>query len=353
LRLPALTLALALLGLVTCIPSPEDPVSVGTLCSPASDTCPGDVVLQREAVGRNQLDYTITNRGDAAATFEVLAVATSATLDGDAGDTGSADAADAGPTTSATDVLARRTYGDVAAGEKVGDRLTPQDLGIRETFRFVLRCDGCQAKLEYVFASVPVECFSDDDCSPTWQCDVVVGRCVECSGDEDCSEDQFCDEERGRCTPETRTAGCAAGAQPDDVPPPWALLGLAALLLLAVWRKRRAAATTALCCVLLGAGTARAAPPRASVSIAAGPRWIAGPLGAHAERGVGMAVGQELRWAYLGAAASISTSYFLTTQDPPPFSRGVQTYGLSLGPASTFRSARWSSRSAETSAASD
>jgi hypothetical protein len=147
----------------------------------------------------------------------------------------------------------------------------------------------------------------------------------------DCNGDQICDLERGRCDPPETTAGCAtAGGAPS------VLLLLFALL---AFRRRRLVPAV-LVAILLGALPATASPPRASLSLGTGPRFLSGALGEQSRRGVGFGIGQELRWRHIGAGISLGTSYYLTAQQAPPLSRQLQTYSVTLGPR-VYLPIRW------------
>ncbi len=298
-----------------CVPTPEDPLDFGSLCRPATAQCPSAVLLERDVSGRNQVDYVVRNVGPDPAAVEVVALVPSA----DFGDgTGEIDP---------DDLVTRRVHEAVGAGKIAENRFTAQNLGVRDAFRFGVRCSGCEVELDWVYASVPRECFETSNCPAGWACDETLGRCAECLVNADCNSDQRCNTESGRCDPPDTTAGCATAA-----PSGW-LWGLLALGL--VWgscrRRCRAALPFALALLVVPA-TVRASPPRAAIALGAGPRVMAGALGSVTKRGIGLSVQQELRWRHIGASLALGTSYFLTTQTPPPFSRSFQTYGVTLGP---------------------
>ncbi len=310
---------------VACVPAPSDPLAVGELCTPVESECEDEVLLQRDVTGRNQVDWSVQNMGAAATTVEVLALVPSSGEDG-------VSLADADP----DDVVARREYVNLRPEERVEDRFTPQDLGVRDTFRFAVRCNGCEARVDWVFATVPRECFEKDDCIANWQCDTNLGRCVECVANADCSEDQVCDQATGRCDPPDTTAGCATA---EGTPGPGLLL-LALLLMVFGRRNRRGLSAAVGLALLLIGGPALASPPKAAISIGTGPRFLAGELAGQAQPGVGFGIGQELRWRYVGAGISLGTSYFLTRQQGPPYSRQFQTYSVTLGPR-VYLPIRW------------
>lgn len=312
-----LILTAALVVASACVPTPEDTLSYGTLCAPATDECPSVATLQRDAIGRNQVDYVVQTERTAPATAEVLALVPGVDLN----------AADIAP----EDLIVRRTHDALTSDNPGEGRFTPIDLGARDTFQFGVRCASCDVVVEFVHSSVPRECYEDQDCPASWQCDVASARCVECMSDLDCSTEQRCNIDTGRCNPPNISRGCGtAGRQMGG-----SLLFVLVLALACrtAARRRRTVATSAvLFAVMLAPQLADAAPPRASISVAGGARVLTGELAPLTKRGVGLSIQQELRWRYIGAAMALSTSYFLTRQEPPPFSRSLQTYGVAIGP---------------------
>ena len=319
-----MSLLVALLA-TGCIDATTDPVALGELCAPATTSCPAVASLERDAVGRNQIDYTIDLADDARepTAIEVLALVPSAAYD----------PTDPTVTIPEADVVARQAH-LLEPGGTVRSRLTAQRLGVRRELDLALRCDGCDARLLYVFANAPLECTEDGDCSGGWICDTVYGRCVECLSEEECAPAQVCDEELGRCDPPA-SSSCATGGPSSPRGAAGALL-LAALLLGVAALQRRRRATVILALLLLASATmvapASAAPPRGALSVGGGPRFLTGPIGRDTERGVGLSIGQELRWVYVGLGIELSTSFYLTTQSPPPFSNTLQTYAFTIGP---------------------
>lgn len=310
-RLHAVWLSCAL---ATCVPTPEDPLDFGMLCRPSSEDCPAVILLERDVTGRNQLDYIVRNVGQAPAVVEVLALVPSAEFD--------EETTDVDP----DDLVARREHEPITSGEVADNRFTAQQLGVREAFQLAIRCSGCEVELEWVYSSVPRECFEADDCPANWQCDENLGRCAECLVSADCNDDQRCNTQTGRCDPPDTTAGCSTTSHE-----PTLLVVLLLLVILGVRRKPWAAGTLAALLVAMPE-PADASPPRASIAVGAGARELVGTLGPVTKRGVGLTVQQELRWRYLGGSIALGTSYFLTTQEPPPFSRSFQTFGVTLGP---------------------
>lgn len=317
---------------------PSDTVAYGALCAPATADCPSRVTLRRDGRGANQLDFRIENTGAAAASVVVEVRTEAAELDAGA----DADT-DAGGQDGES-VLVEQTYA-VGAGESVADRLTQDQLLTTPTVFLEMRCEGCQVRLEYALSAETIECRSDEECSGTWLCDSARGRCVECLSNGDCASGQTCDEVTRQCKPPSTTS-CASAA-----PSPPASLWLWALVLtLAVvarrWRRRGAASLAALALavalggVLVGVlapGEASAQGMRAKFSAGAGPRYLTGELGDLTKRGIGVTVEQELRSRWAGGVVQLSTSYYLTTQQPPPLSHEFQMYSVLLGPRGYLR----------------
>lgn len=170
--------------------------------------------------------------------------------------------------------------------------------------------------------SVPLECITDDDCSSSWYCDVVVpGRCVECRSDSDCTVDQRCELSSGRCDPPSASGTCDSGA---------GLPAVFALFMVFLFRRPRRMAP--LLVFLLLPIYADAAAPVASISAGAGSQALLGAIGEDSDLGLTIQVAQELRWQYAGGAAQVGAAYFLTDQQAPPFSKGLQTYFFRIGP---------------------
>lgn len=193
-----------------CISAPSDPVAIGQLCQPEETSCKSSVLILRESVGRNQLDYTIENLGGDINNINILAVTPEIqsvdlmTIDPDA-------------------IVARQIHPNLLAGQTIGNRITPKLLGTRDAFRVFVLCESandetCKLKMEYVFESVPVECFDDSDCSSSWLCNVAVGHCAQCLSDKDCNTDQTCESLQGRCSPEDATPSCSASGSSPSTP---------------------------------------------------------------------------------------------------------------------------------------
>lgn len=322
----AISLVVVACSLSACIPPTSDPVSVGEFCIGAPD-CAGSALLARDSVGRSRIDFAVTNLGDEEATIAVQAlVPLSSPTSTDAGsDAGS----DAGTVSTVDRIVIARTF-QVGPGEERADRLAATELGTRRNIELAIACDGCSARLEYVFESEPLECADEDDCSSGWLCDEALGRCAECLSAADCLEDQTCTES-GRCLPEVVEAGCATGNSDAPIALPVILLVFGLVLTRGV-RRRRRFALAATCAVLAFSSSAFAAAPGAGISLGAGPRWITGELGPVTERGIGISLGQELRWDYVGLGVQLNWATFLTTQEPPPFSRNIQVFDFTVGP---------------------
>ncbi len=321
------------LVLTGCISEPTDSVEFGELCLPSSGDCPSVQELSRDAIGRNQLDYTIENQGTSEITVRMIArIPSSDVVDMD--DAG----ADAGVSVEDAGVIVERTH-IVPAGESQGNRWTPQVLGTRATFEFEAQCVGCTAKIDYVLGAVPLECIQDSDCSSGWFCDETNrGRCVECRDDSDCDIDQRCDEDRGRCDPPKIDPGCSTVIGGSD----FLLFGGLFMLGLGFLRRRKRIAGLGLSLLLLLPTTdVHAEPPVASLSVGAGARSMTGDVGANSDVGLGLYIAQELRWTYIGAAMGLDASYYLTDPEAPPFSNDFSTTTISIGPRGYIPISDW------------
>lgn len=301
--------------MTACVPAPSDPVETGRLCLPDSVECPSTTLIARNAVGRNQLDYAIQNGSSTEA--EVTAQAHVPAADVDAGGDMGGDVGDDGR------ILITRSVHRVPPNDSVGNRWTPQILGTRNEIEFSMECSGCQVSADYVLTSVPLECSIDDDCSSGWLCDTrTPGRCVECMSEDDCTKDQTCDIQQGRCTPPA-DASCSSTA------------GLPSLLLvvlgIALWRRRRLGSLAMLLGLMVPA-TVAAAPPVASLGVGVGTQIFTGEVGKVTEAGLSLSIAQDLRWQYAGLSLGVATSYFLTNQPSPPFSRDLRTVEVLAGP---------------------
>ncbi len=308
---------LVFLAFAACVPAPTDPVATGSLCIPPTADCPDQTLIRRHAVGRNQLDYAIRN----ASTTETTVVAQAFVPAGES---------DAG-TDSGFDmdepILIAESSHRISPEGSVGNRWTPQLLGTREEIEFSINCSGCEVTADYVLTSVALECSSDDDCSSGWLCDTrIPGRCVECASNDDCTSDQTCNLDSGRCSPADAASCSSAGT------------GSASVFLFIVFvflRRRKQIAALTLGLSIL-AVDAVAAPPIASLGVGVGTQIFTGEIGAVTQPGLSLSIAQELRWQYLGLSLGLCTSYFLTDQQPPPFSRDLRTLSVLLGPRGYF-----------------
>lgn len=319
---------------------PADILLEGHLCHPATPDCPSTTTLQRaNELGANRVDFRLTNHGRPAE----LAVIAQLTLETE-GDAGDLDASredierpgeDAGDTSSSDPPAGVAHRYQLASGESVSDRFVPEELLTGSPFELSLACDKCEATLDYVLATEPLECRLDSHCSSTWVCRRTDGRCVECLADSHCSSTQTCDLSSQRCTP-VDEGGCSSAPSPWPAPLPVALLLIVAL----GWAQKRQRTprlgaillAAALGSVVLGARPALAASPNASVQIGVGPRLLTGKLGDDTLRGIGLKVAQEVRWRNFGGQLTLGTSYFVTTQHAPPLSHELQLYSVAIGP---------------------
>lgn len=312
--------------LCACISAPSDPVAVGQLCEPEETTCKRSVLILRESVGRNQFDYTIENLGSQSVTIDVVAVTP---------EIESVDLMTIVPDA----IVARQIHPDIAPGETIGNRITPKLLGTRDAFRVFVLCNTsttvapCKLKMEYVFESVPVECFDDNDCSSGWLCNVPIGNCAECLNNDDCNSDQTCDALQGKCTPEDATPSCSVGSLPSS------LSFFVFVFAIFIARRRFKQTLVFIPAFFIFSYSPEAytvPPPKAAISAGGGVRYLLGELGEDAQRGIGINITQEIRWRYFGGAVLLGTSFYQTTQDPPPFSRGLGTYTVAIGPRLYF-----------------
>ncbi len=316
-------LVFVVLVLAACIPSNSDPVEVGSFCFGA-DGCEGSVTLNREAVGRSRIDFAVKNVGDSEATVAMYAlVPQNDETVIDISDAGDSDAGVTDPGLEDRTVAVREVI--VAAGATETDRFAATELGTRRTIELAAVCTGCSVEVDFVYETEPLECRDETDCSSGWLCDNSLGRCAECLDDTDCGEEQQCSES-GRCDPPIVEAGCGQAAGPTSL--------LALILVLGFFgiRRRKWFATLAFFAVFAISGSAFAAAPGAGFSLGAGPRWITGELGPVVERGIGISLGQELRWDYVGMGVQLNWAAFLTTQEPPPLSRNIQIFDFTAGP---------------------
>lgn len=326
-------LLLSFLFVVACIPRPTDPVSMGILCDIPTPECKNSTLLLRPSVGRNQFDYTIENKGKTPTDVNVVVVTP---------EIETLDLQNLDPER----IIASRIHRQILPGESEGNRLTPKLLGTRDSFRIFTLCTNreantpCNIRVDYVFSSVPVECFDDTECNSGWLCDVNIGHCTECLSSTDCNTDQTCDTIRGRCTPEDTTPStCSTSSHPASL-----LLSLLGLFFFTRRRKRKPKAVTSLTIsrllfifsfllfsIVLSTNI-NASPPRTGISLGTGTRYLLGELGNDTKRGIGIYLAQELRWRHFGMNIELGTSFFQTTQTPPPFSRGLMTYTAAIGP---------------------
>lgn len=314
---------LVVVGLVACVPEPSDPVDLGQLCAPATPDCASQNFVYRDSIGRNQIDYVIENTGDTTAFATVTAQLPGGTeTDGGLDDV---DLDDTGLENTADNLTLVSTTHQIPSGQTAGNRWTTLQLGTTSPIQLTLSCPGCSATLDYVLTSIPLECITDDDCSGGWFCDQTnPGRCIECRSDSDCTIDQRCNLDQGRCTPPDESGGCSTTGQ---IPILFALL-----ILIAIFHRRRPPRSLVTLLVLLTSLNAFAAPPVATMSAGIGSQLLLGELGQDADPGISLDFAQELRWQFFGAAIHVTAAYFLTDQESPPFSKGLQTYGFRIGP---------------------
>ena len=323
---PLLTgVLVALVVLAGCGPQAA-PVATGKLCLPATDDCPATRTVERTGPGSNRLDISIRNSGPPAVVdFTVESADT-------ADDAFSADTGEPGADEGRFAITYR-----VGSDETISDRFVPNDIFSRKRLELTISCsEECQIDADFVLASEPIDCESDDDCGNR-RCRETTGVCVECLEEADCEDEQTCDTQSGRCLPPAES-GCAAAG--DGQPSGATTLILALALLALAWRRRssrsstlRAAPTLALLALLLLPNPATAVrPPSSTLSLGGGPRFVTGSLGSNVKRGIGAELRETLRWKYFGTSFWIETNYFVTTQQPPPLTNEVQIFGFGVAP---------------------
>lgn len=324
---------------------PMDVVHSGKLCLPDTARCSSQTILIRDSVGANLLDYRIKNRQDSPASVQfVVESSARASPRTDAGDAPNDAGSDSGSVDSNT---VTRQY-ELGPGESRIDRLTQDELLSSRRIRVSVECADCRIRVDYTFASSPLECRSDDDCSGERVCLHDKGRCAGCQDDSDCDSDQTCSSAQHRCLPAKRA--CSTGGKEGDVDLwNWMVGGLILLLVLRVRRTRFLksfgkigfAAGLLVCAVVFWSPRAQAKSLGASASIGVGSRFLVGPLSDKTKRGIGVRVQQQLRGPHLGAAFSFTSSYFITDQAPPPLSQQLSMFSVGAGPRGYYSLGDW------------
>jgi hypothetical protein len=323
----------------------------------------GDPPLSRTVIhpysGRNTVDFALYNRGDDTMRVRLTAatVRPAEEDEADADDMGLAPdipifipptpggldvgGVDMGGGFNVTDYLnaldedspnLSRRFISVGPGESRIGRFGEEEGLIGVTLIVLLEClsTQCDGRLEFVVLLGRLECRSTDDCDSSQVCQVTTGRCV--------------------ADPNADTCATAAPAAPARAP--WAALLLLTALLAARRRPARAPAALTLAALTLAALTL-AALTLAALTLAATPAWAnrtsfeqptaqltfsgglkqwTGALSEDAGSGLSLDITEALHYRYLGFQLSVGTAYYLTQQQAPPLSTGVQTYSLRLGP---------------------
>lgn len=206
----------------------------------------------------------------------------------------------------------------------------------------------------------PPECVGTPNlCEGLFQYAVGVAQ-LECRNNGDCDSDERCNVERGVCERRTDASSCQTPTgQPASSSSTLWIMGLLTLGLFSARRQRRREAararrgplksgaasramhvlmiTTGLTLVLLCASAGDAEAQRfggasAQTTFGMGVRHWTGLLADETQTGLTLSWDQSLQYRYFGFNMGIGTAYYLTNQEPPPLSRGMQTYSLRLGP---------------------
>ncbi len=243
-----------------------------------------------------------------------------------------------------TNPLGTRTR-TINPGEIYVDRFSEDELSTGVTLIVEVQCltSICDGVLEFV---------------------PLLGQ-VECRDDLDCSSDQICNDRVGRCiAAPVVEEGCTQRPSPAPVSPTgFALTWLAGL----AWTARRtyqshkranhaqrprasSLSTTPQrrlffwCAIVATVLALSAAPDRAwagrgtfdqatsQFTAGTGTKIWTGKLAELASPGIALEFTQALQWRWISYQITIDTAYFLTNQQIPPLSRGLQTYSLRTGP---------------------
>lgn len=91
--------------------------------------------------------------------------------------------------------------------------------------------------------------------------------------------------------------------------------------------------------LVLGAPMAHADEPRAEVYAQAGlsTSRLTGIPGRYTSGSIGFMAAQGVLLGPVGFEVSLASDFFLTNQPPPPYTRGLQTFTLSVGPRGAWR----------------
>lgn len=303
--------------------------------------------------GRNVVDFVLYNQGEEAMQVRLTAATVRPSDEGgeDAGvqDSGGGTSLDVPiflPPLDATDSPDAEVDADTPdAGFNIGDYLNGLDdespnisqrtisvgPGQQRIGRF-----GEEEGLIGITMIVQVECLTPS-CQGRLEFVILLGR-LECRSSDDCDNDQVCEATTGRCVAASN-AGCQVSPQARPGPLwPLALLALAALLW---WGRRHRSTWMALvACLLLWtalpstsyANRAAFSQPTSQLTLSGGLKQWTGALADDAQTGLSLDITEALHYRYLGLQLSVGTAYYLTRQQGPPLSSGMQTYSLRLGP---------------------
>ncbi len=213
----------------------------------------------------------------------------------------------------------------LSSGGFVQGRLTATELGVGDRAVIELSCsedDGgtdCSGSIQSFFVIEPLDCRDDDECTAAQSCD-SAGYCLR-----------------------TTTTGCRAAGSPN-AGAPVTLFVLTVLLLWRVLRRRRgrryiaAGVAAAVAVAFIGVGSDAMAQERREgrrLEVYAQPaistHLFTGTVGDFSSMSIGLHTIQGININRWGVYLSVGSDFFLTTQPPPPYTRGLQAYQLKVG----------------------
>jgi len=218
-----------------------------------------------------------------------------------------------------SEVITPTPHHRLDSGQSTAGRIGMTELGIGDTVLLNVACGpttpDCQAALEVFVISERIDCRSN----------------AECRGAESCTVD-------GYCVRRSPPRGCTFT---HEVPttPGWFVAWLVALGLVRRKQGRRAPwgfpVAFAICAsVGVFAPSDAVAQDNAQVYFQPGvsSHFFLGEVGRHSSGSIGFAATQGFQFGVLGASLTLGSDYYLTNQRPPPFTRGMQTFLVAVGP---------------------